>query len=144
MFYCIVYFIEWKEILNASSAATLFRRNLLREQELEKPIRFSMDIESDNEDRSDWVHCLTGGRWRHAQHQARPPGCSTSTMRQNRHRIKLILSLDSNWHLRLNWRYSLVVCYLRCDWRWFRRHTGVNHTGSGCHGIWGNTSWCGS
>ena len=39
------------EILNASSAATLFRRNLLREQELEKPIRFSMDIESDNEDR---------------------------------------------------------------------------------------------
>jgi hypothetical protein len=46
-----VFFIEWKEILNASSAATLFRRRLLREQELEKPIRFSMDIESDVEDR---------------------------------------------------------------------------------------------
>ena len=65
------------EILNASSAATLFRRNLLREQELEKPIRFSMDIESDNEDRekavlafykskrTKWaapLHCVLEGR----------------------------------------------------------------------------------
>ena len=46
-----MFFIEWKEIFNASSAATLFRRCLLREQGLEKPIRFSMDIESGVEDR---------------------------------------------------------------------------------------------
>ncbi|CAL8236937.1 unnamed protein product [Arctogadus glacialis] len=42
---------EWKETLNASSAATLFQRCLLREQELETPIRFSMDLASDVGDR---------------------------------------------------------------------------------------------
>ncbi|XP_056441380.1 uncharacterized protein LOC130378700 [Gadus chalcogrammus] len=42
---------EWKETLNASSAATQFRRCLLREQELETPIRFSMDLASDVGDR---------------------------------------------------------------------------------------------
>ena len=75
--YCIVYFIEWKEILNASSAATLFRRRLLREQELETPIRFSIDIETDVQDReaaviafykqkrTTWaapLHCVLEGR----------------------------------------------------------------------------------
>ena len=72
-----MFFIEWKKILNASSAATLFRRRLLREQELEKPICFSMDIESDVEDREKAVlafykskrmkwaaplHCVLEGR----------------------------------------------------------------------------------
>ena len=65
-----MFFIEWKEILNASSAATLFRRNLLREQELEKPIRFSMDIESDNEDRNSSSRFL--------QEQENEMGCPTS------------------------------------------------------------------
>ena len=46
-----MFFIEWKEILNASSAATLFQRRSLREQELETPIRFSMDLASDVGDR---------------------------------------------------------------------------------------------
>ncbi|CAL8270011.1 unnamed protein product [Arctogadus glacialis] len=67
---------EWKETLNASSAATLFQRCLLREQELETPIRFSMDLASDVGDRekavlafykikrTKWaapLHCVLGG-----------------------------------------------------------------------------------
>uniref|UniRef100_A0A9J7XWT8 HECT domain-containing protein n=1 Tax=Cyprinus carpio carpio TaxID=630221 RepID=A0A9J7XWT8_CYPCA len=42
---------EWKRIMNASSAATLFRRVILREQQLEIPLRFSMDLHSDVEER---------------------------------------------------------------------------------------------
>lgn len=37
--------------MNASSAATLFRRVILREQQLEIPLRFSMDLHSDVEER---------------------------------------------------------------------------------------------
>lgn len=47
----ILYFIEWKRIMNASSAATLFRRVILREQQLEIPLRFKMDLHSDVEER---------------------------------------------------------------------------------------------
>lgn len=47
----ILYFIKWKQIMNASSAATLFRRVILREQKLEIPLRFKMDLHSDVEER---------------------------------------------------------------------------------------------
>lgn len=36
--------------MNASSAATLFRRVILREQKLEIPLRFKMDLHSDVEE----------------------------------------------------------------------------------------------
>lgn len=37
--------------MNASSTATLFRRVILREQKLEIPLRFKMDLHSDVEER---------------------------------------------------------------------------------------------
>lgn len=63
--------------MNASSAATLFRRVILREQQLEIPLRFSMDLHSDVEERekaviafyktrtTKWaspLHCVLGGK----------------------------------------------------------------------------------
>lgn len=63
--------------MNASSAATLFRRVILREQQLEIPLHFSMDLHSDVEERekavisfyktqrTKWaspLHCVLGGK----------------------------------------------------------------------------------